>query len=409
MTQAYPVVHESISYRPGHRLPALDGLRGVAILLILTSHLFQFAVERPATPVGRLAYDTVMTGWIGVDLFFVLSGFLITGILRHTKSSPRYFRNFFARRTLRIFPLYFAALAVTTVLLPAILPQDVRVQIWAQQSPWYWTYAANVAVALRGWNPTSTQGLDHFWSLAVEEQFYVLWPLAVWFLRRRTLIRLCAACGLVSIGVRLVLHSLGHVEAAFVLMPARMDALAAGALVALVAESQEDFRRIQAGAAPIACVGAAMMAIMIVTRGGFILEDRVIQSVGYTIIAVIFAMLLVGAMSSPRLTTALANAPLRFFGQYSYGLYVIHVPLLLLIPPATFSVLIRTTGASETFARVAGLGVFTAMCVALAVAIFHAYERPFLRLKDRFEAADAPAIPASVDAWPADLPNVART
>jgi peptidoglycan/LPS O-acetylase OafA/YrhL len=346
---------------------------------------------------------------VGVDLFFVLSGFLITGILRQARSEPRYFRKFFARRTLRIFPLYFAALTVATLLLPALLPHNPRVQTWGQQSGWYWTYTANIAVALRGWIPTPFQGLDHFWSLAVEEQFYVLWPLAVWFFRRRTLIRLCVACALVSIGVRSALHWMGHVEAAFVLMPARMDALACGAVVALLAERPQSFARLCSWTPAAAGGTVVLIAMMIMIRGGFVLEDVLIQTLGYTLIAVAFAALLVSGLLSPPIARTLAWWPLRFFGHYSYGLYVIHVPLLVLIPPASLSEsFVRQFGYTIPVARLAGLAAFAALCLALAVIIFHAYERPFLRLKERFERRTA-SDPQPAAGWPAHVPSLHLT
>src|SRR3954467_8703188 len=102
---------------PSH-IPALDGIRGLAVLLILYCHA---TVIEPGGALGKLFLSTARISWAGVDLFFVLSGFLITGILFDAKSKPHFFRNFYARRTVRIFPLYYAFLFVTLLILPAVL------------------------------------------------------------------------------------------------------------------------------------------------------------------------------------------------------------------------------------------------------------------------------------------------
>src|SRR2546427_5689081 len=128
---------------------------------------------------------------MGVDLFFVLSGFLITGILLDTKGSRHYLRQFHARRVLRIFPLYYAALALFLILLPMLLPGDRVLRDLTADSVWYWTYLYNVKVAAAGF--TSSSALGHFWSLAVEEQFYLIWPIVVLYLARRHLYGACWA------------------------------------------------------------------------------------------------------------------------------------------------------------------------------------------------------------------------
>lgn len=151
-------------------MPTLEGLRGLAILTVMVHNVGIPGGVDPDGPVTKLLRLLVNSGWVGVQLFFVLSGFLITGILVDEKGRPHQFRNFYMRRTLRIFPLYYFTLALMLWLAPALgyapawLEQDRAHQIW------YWTYTENWAWPLI----QIGNGLGHFWSLAVEEQFYLV-------------------------------------------------------------------------------------------------------------------------------------------------------------------------------------------------------------------------------------------
>ena len=220
----------------GAQIPALDGLRGVAILLVLFHHQTLLRLDGSGVDpwFGRLFH----VGWCGVDLFFVLSGFLITGLLLDAKGGPHYFRNFYARRTLRIFPLYYAVVFFSLVILPN-LPEGILPAQKAQSfgriegdEIWYWTYLSNYSIAAAGqWRHGI---LDVSWSLAIEEQFYLLWPLLVAKLGRGALWRLCAGLILLAPACRLALLAAGADELApYVLTPARIDTLAIGASLAL--------------------------------------------------------------------------------------------------------------------------------------------------------------------------------
>ncbi len=158
-----------------HR-PALDGVRGIAILVVFLYDCLKLPSGGIVNLLGRKLSSA---GWTGVDLFFVLSGFLITGILLDSRGQPGYFRSFFARRSLRIFPLYFTALWVTFVGVPWLAhfwspaaPVAQRVAVLSQDQVWFWTYMQNWMFAFRGIWP-DVNYLNHFWSLAVEEQFYL--------------------------------------------------------------------------------------------------------------------------------------------------------------------------------------------------------------------------------------------
>src|SRR6186997_1549382 len=173
-------------------IPALDGLRGIAIVLVMLHH---FTYLRPTSGIDALIGNVLFFGWTGVDLFFVLSGFLITGILLDTRNSRRYFTTFYARRTLRIFPLYYLILFIALVVLPkfpavdrVLIGQDELIDLPPQWP--YWLYLTNFSIADRGW----VHGwVDVGWSLAIEEQFYLVWPLVIWLCPPRLVALLCAA------------------------------------------------------------------------------------------------------------------------------------------------------------------------------------------------------------------------
>src|ERR1043165_9488354 len=153
-----------------HIYPALDGLRGVAVLVVML-HNLTILEQRDSLP-ARLWVFATDSCWIGVQLFFVLSGFLITGILLDERGAPRFFRDFYLRRQLLIFPLYYLVLIVRFAIVPRFVPDtsvplDVALGFWLYLSNWTDLYTHGV------------NGFGHFWSLAVEEQFYLAWPLAV--------------------------------------------------------------------------------------------------------------------------------------------------------------------------------------------------------------------------------------
>lgn len=149
-------------------IPRLDGVRGIAILLVLLHH---FTDDREKlTGIARRLFLVTDAGWVGVDLFFVLSGYLITRILLSTKESPRYFTTFYGRRALRIFPLYYAVLVAVLLILPRLVPPTPELDAILGRQVFLWTYLSNW---VRDTFNSDYAALKHFWSLSVEEQFYL--------------------------------------------------------------------------------------------------------------------------------------------------------------------------------------------------------------------------------------------
>jgi len=374
---------------PGAHHPALDGLRGVAVLLVLSFHFLH--VDGEGGVVERTLLSASRSGWAGVDLFFVLSGFLITGILLDARGASGYFRAFYARRVLRIFPLYYAYLAVLFLVVPLLSSLDVK----SGTQGWLWTYLGNVLFAREGGFEASPYAA-HFWSLAVEEQFYLAWPLVVWVLPRRRLALVCLGLVAGAFALRLGIHrTTFNATAAYVLTPARMDALAIGALVAVAAREPSWWPPVRRGAPWLLAVAAAAVAAVWVHQGGLFGGDPVVQVWAFGPLAAGFAAVLVMAMDptpSSRLSRALSRPWLRGAGKYSYGLYVLHYPIFLALEAAGLTslalagVLRSRLAGVLAFAMVAGLATLGA-----ALVTWHLIERPFLRWKDRVPYGQPPA------------------
>ncbi len=362
---------------PERHIPALDGIRGLAVLLVLVFHIFQFE-PAPQQAWLRLGYSATRFGQTGVDLFFVLSGFLITGILLDTKASARFFVNFYGRRTLRIFPLYYGVLILFLLVLPRVLSTPLP----GIGSVWLWTFSTNFALSAG-----HDGGLvGHFWTLAIEEQFYLVWPLVVYCLSRANLIRICVISLAAAAVLRVVVESYGM--SSFMLTPCRIDTLLLGALLALGARSplgQKDW----SASAVVVAVAVAMVALpLCVTMSGS--GSVWLPAVKYPMIGVFYAALLVIGVSAHPGSTAgrlLNLGPLRSLGKYSYGIYVYHPPIIIgtayLFERAAASS--PAVGAFGAWFLVLKIGLIFAASFAAAWLSWHLYEKRFLTLKRYFE------------------------
>jgi peptidoglycan/LPS O-acetylase OafA/YrhL len=379
------VIPETYSFRAGAYVPALDGLRGIAILLVLLFHFTLYGGLAPSVLIDRVFYEVAIVGWVGVDLFFVLSGFLITGILYDAKRKASYLRNFYIRRILRIFPLYYGSLVLFCLILPRLFPMHPGLQSLRQHAVWYWTYLTNVMVARDGWS--SFGAIEHFWSLAVEEQFYLAWPLVVLILGRRKLLVVCLACIVGSLAVRVGLQLADYRAAAYVLTPARLDTLAVGAWLALAVRGPNGLDHFARWAWPAAGASAAALLGIIVWRGGLPLDDLVVSTIGYTLLAVLFGAVLVLALTSFADTARgklFTSSGLVFFGRYSYALYVFHHPVLFL-KPNTFSVNeFPELMGSQLPGQLLFIVIATGALSGAALLSWHLYEKHFLKFKRLF-------------------------
>ncbi|MEZ5942725.1 MAG: acyltransferase [Planctomycetaceae bacterium] len=357
----------------GH-IPSLDGVRGLAIIMVIGFHLIQ-GVPCIRQEVPGVIRKLSSLGQTGVDLFFVLSGFLITGILLKHRSRDRALVNFWGRRFLRIFPLYYVVLAVV-LFFPALrtLPLSSAAPDW-----WMWTYLANMPPTL--WEQDVS--LPHFWSLAVEEQFYLFWPLLILSLRPRNVGWVCITLFILAPLARGGCLSQGW--SSFYALPCRMDTLAAGGWLATqvhlknFTESRLSRFRV---AIPIVVMVSGVWFLLMAGKG-----SNVVQIAKHSICSVIFLWLIAEcAVGTPSnyLNKAMCWSWLRGLGKYSYGLYVIH-PLVMalanLIGTKTQGGIVIATG---TAIGVAGVSL------ALSMLSWSLLESPCLKLKRYFRYDVAP-------------------
>jgi peptidoglycan/LPS O-acetylase OafA/YrhL len=368
--------------RADERVPALDGIRGLAVCLVMVSHFaLHGGMQASNYPLDRMFLRLTSSAWIGVDLFFVMSGFLITSILWNSREKEGYFRVFYARRILRIFPLYFAYLAVRLLILPGIYPELALIP---GRQILFWTYTSNTIPILSHFTDAfgaarPGPGLFHFWSLAVEEQFYFVWPFLVWKLNRRQMLRLCAALIVLTPLTRMLLRFLFEPEAAYVFSLGRVDALALGAYCAIALDTQRE--QLRAWAPRVLLTTVPLLAVIFVARGRLGPSDIVMQSVGYTAVAFTAAALLIRALDRPGI---FGWKWLQGLGFLCYGLYVFNGPLGhfmgKLIPVMSLPSFAGSYLPAQGLALVAGLAVN----VAIAWVVWHTFEKRFNSLKSRF-------------------------
>lgn len=384
----------------GDRIPVLDGLRGVAMVMVFFVHAIADPLYSSTTPFDATVYAVVRTGWTSIDLFFVLSGFLITGILLDTKGEPRWWPNFLARRALRILPLYYGALTVLLVLVPRLVGDSLPgfATLQANQR-WYWTYTTNVLYAVTRGHGTPLF-TSHFWSLSIEEQYYLVWPLVVWACTPRALLRVAALAMIGGFAFRLgvVLHDPGNAVATYVLTPGRLDSLMTGAALAVAARMPGGLARWKDFAPRILGAGVLALSALAVWRGGLNLWDRVVAVVAYPAVALVCGAVLVVALTAPptsRFVRMLSTVPLRNWGTYSYGIFVVHLPLLGAIEwNTTFSQRgVALFGGSRLPSVLLLAAVAMPVSYTLGALSYHLYEKRFLALKRYFvrsQRADAP-------------------
>jgi peptidoglycan/LPS O-acetylase OafA/YrhL len=374
------------------RIANLDGIRGIAIILVMLHHYQLYGEGYPSTTfLDRQVERLAISGWMGVDLFFVLSGFLITGILLDTKNEAGYFRNFYMRRFLRIFPLYYGFLFVFALTLPLIDPAGAEFQLKFEEQIWYWTYLINWKLGLV--YVSEYFGIAHFWSLAIEEQFYLVWPAIVYFSSPKRLTLICLLLIAASPVFRIFVTDLGFVSP-HVFTFSRMDALAMGGLIAIMVRNPKGLALLKRIAWPALSTGTILLFTIFMQKKRLVVVDYTVTTVGLSIIALFFAAVITIALLTPSdrgLGKIFSSTPLRFFGKYSYALYVFHHLVAIYLPKFGFSIKsIPTIGGSDLPGFLVFSLVATLLSTLLALLSWHLWEAQFLKLKRHFEYDQAP-------------------
>lgn len=374
------------------RYPALDGLRGIAIALVLIHHAFPTA---RGSLCARAIARVVDVGWIGVTLFFVLSGFLIVGTLIDAKGNAHYYRNFLIRRALRILPLYYVFLLVHQAFAMTIARPGKHGFLTPRPLSWPIPLFLTNMPELFPVGPLIGE-LGPLWSLAVEEQAYLILPVLVARLSRDRLLRLFLATIPLALAWRIaVLSGLSRPEAAYTWTPSALDAFAAGGIVAIAIRRSADRDRCRRIAAAVALASGLALAAICLVLGHFHLWDgmRPILSVGLSALALFFASIVASSLFSPNdspLNRALSNRALGELGKRSYAIYLFHTAAFDVLHPW----LLRRLGPKLVVWSVPTSFLVFALVVAAAYLAAKAsellLERPFLRLKRFFPSGATP-------------------
>jgi peptidoglycan/LPS O-acetylase OafA/YrhL len=348
-------------------IPQLDGLRAIAIISVMLFHQHVLGFN---------------LGWAGVQLFFVLSGFLITGILLETKDNPRYFRNFYFRRFIRIFPVYYLGLAAVVVI--------ARLSGWGIEDVWYYIlYIQNHHLALNSWRVGFPAMFDHTWSLAIEEQFYILWPLIVYMLDVRKLKIATVLLFIFAILSRVVLFFATHNPfLQYMLLPTQVDTLAAGAFLAIIVREGDAWRRWSVWNGVAMLVSGVCILVLVMYTG----YDAYWYPVEWanskpnliliSLMAVFFASLIFSSIFSNSVSKSVLELPwLIHIGKISYGLYLFHYPIFVLF---NLMPLETINGEPGTLYHLVEIVLTFSLTYLLALASWKWFESPLLKYKDRY-------------------------
>ncbi len=365
------------------RVPELDGIRGIAILLVILWHYAGSIIAPQTSWLGDLVIAVTATAWSGVDLFFVLSGFLIGGILLDNSRAPNYFKAFYARRVSRIFPLYFLWLALFVSFtwgLPQLAWTPPLAALFGNPMPlWtYLTFTQNFAMASN--LTTGPHWLGITWSLAIEEQFYATLPLAIRFISFARLPLFLIFFILMAPVFRLLFLALTvDIYSSSLLLPSRADSLMLGVLCAYAMRQErwvsfiQKHTRLLYGAFIMLMAGVAFLTILAPST-----TAPHMAVWGYSVLALFYACFLLLAVTKPDgiVASITRNRFLRRMGILAYGLYIFHQAVLWLVN----ALILHQAPRIQTVADVLVMLIAFATVLLIASASWSLFERKFIAL-----------------------------
>jgi peptidoglycan/LPS O-acetylase OafA/YrhL len=394
---------------PQERIPELDGLRGMAILLVMVAHYFAVPGVGAASLLNGYWFRL---GWTGVDLFFVLSGFLIGGILLGARDSPNYFKTFDARRFFRIIPVYYAWILLYAVLsmvawnfLTARVGTVQKIDI---SIPAHLLFLQNFHEFLK--STVSFWWFSSTWSLAVEEQFYLVSPLLVRYLPKRALAGVLVSVVFSAPALRFLIRTgvSNGPWLAYRLMPCRADSLAVGVLAALLWNNPKTRAWLETHALVLYAPFAILFyGVAWLWRWHSDPLQALTQTVGYTWLALFFAVSLLLVLSRRKsfLAAFMRLGFLRDIGGVSYCIYIIHTAVFLFFHQILLGALPAVTDG-----KAAGVTLLAALATyGIAKLSWRFFEQPLLRRGHAFRY-DSPVFqPILVDQGTSSLAAVHTT
>ncbi len=354
-----------INYQPGTYVKEFDGWRGLGISFVVLAHYF------PGYFIGS---------WVFMEMFFVMSGFLITGILMDSKSSEHYYRNFIGRRVVRVFPLYYLCLIILFFLVPV---KWIDLSYYREHQTWFWLYIENWLYALDGW--PKVKALHHFWSLAIEEQFYLSWPFFVFIFSSKGLIRFCIFLFFFSILFRNIGLHIGFVMPfPYVATFSRMEGITLGAMIAILVRTDKSI--LEKYVYPVTIISGLIAILGFVLAKSMMFQAQAHYTFNYTFVDLFFAGMITLTICENQLVLLkrLLNKKLfKQLGIMSYGLYIFHYPIQNMIENNYLGYLRLFTG-SENMGKILCLLIAFGITLPFVYFVHKKIEIPCWKLKKYF-------------------------
>lgn len=369
-------------------LPALDGIRGLAIILVMLYHFsIPFQLSGHLNLIDSFVGIVLQVGWVGVDLFFVLSGFLITGILYDTAGKDSYLKNFFVRRFLRIFPLYYLMLFMLIIIIPIFIPSLAsKTDQMVENQAWFWSYLINWRISYLG----TFEGIQggYMWSLALEEQFYLIWPFFILFFRKKIIFS-CFTLIIIFAFMRIGLLLEGvSATSVYTMTFTHLDALLIGSIIA-VARREDKIKKHHIKAfSVLSFLSVLVVLAIIVFTGKFVFYQKSVAYIGLLAVAIISGYVLIKTVYSESnrgwCSRFFSLSLLQEFGKLCYGLYLFHHPIGLLVTDKLIAYDRFKLFDSYLPCLIANIALSMLLSYMVAWLSFKLFESPFLKLKKYF-------------------------
>lgn len=371
-------------------IKGLDGLRAIAISWVMLAHVSAASKWNPNGQFDQIFQLISNTGWIGVQLFFVISGFLITKILLENKNRPKALKFFFIRRSLRIFPIYYFSLFLAFFIYPIVFEPTARFSCEQDNQVWFWLYLNNWTRAY-----IDFKVFPHLWSLAIEEQFYLIWPFIVTMLSRSRMVLVTVLMIFSAPIFRFYLYyhfpvwgeeSEIGARAAYNFTFARWDSIAIGSLLAIFSSKKQTIEWLGNKALAIGAVLVFLIGYQTVMTGGFAAVSSGFGLFSQTLSAFLSGLILVVVLNNKWSISVrvLEQNFIRVVGKYSYAMYIFHLPIMLIWISCVKPIMVSNVeNVGIIFVLVNYVSVFL-LSFAIAALSWRYIESPILSLKTKF-------------------------